>query len=126
MSTRLGPNEHHLVPGQLREVVQGGDGGLVTILHVLVTHATQETPDIVITSTSGASVVDIQDPVSELAEEHGECLEYRGVHPVRSSVREHNKRHGLAGLGPDIVSCEARAGGEGEWLPCETRDGTRP
>ena len=83
-------HQHHLVPGQLREVVQGGEGGLVTILHILVTNTTKQTPDIVISRTCGAAIVDIQDAVSKLAEEHGECFEYRHVHPMRASMGEHN------------------------------------
>ena len=68
-------HQHHLVPGQLREVVQGGEGGLVTVLHILVTNTTQETQNITIPEPGGATVVDKQDAISELAEEHGDCLE---------------------------------------------------
>ena len=83
-------HQHHLVPGQLREVVQGGEGGLVTVLHILVTNTTQQTPDIILSKPEGASVVDIENPVAELAEEHHDGLEVCCDDRVGTSMRPDN------------------------------------
>ena len=85
-------HQHHLVPGQLREVVQGGECGLVTVLHILVTHSAQQTPDIVLAKPERASVVDIQNPVAELAEKHHDGLEVCCDDRVRASMRPDNQR----------------------------------